>query len=298
MINKRIYVLSTFLAFTFITILLIGCAAKKPFWGDEKTGFILNYRLAADEMWNYNSTASQSMNMEQMGQSIDVKINNYTIKGNGINNQKNISATITVDSMSIVSSGMGREDKPDLSPFIGKSFGLTFTAKGKELELPGADSLTIDLGMMGGGKQSIKTYFRTILPDLPNRPVKIGDTWTEQDTSKVKQGGMDINVNTTSTHTLEAMETIEDIECLKIATESKGTLEGEGQQMGANLNFEGDIEATGTWYFAYKKGLFVKSNSEIFMEGNIVVSGPADMTMPITQETKSEVKIILPKPTK
>lgn len=294
MSNKRFYVLSACLIFTFITILLSGCA-KKPFWGNEKTGFILSYRLAPNEVWNYQTNSTQKTNMEQMGQAIETETNSfsrYGVKGDGLNKQQNYVATVLIDTMSIFSKGMGRESRPDLSGFIGKSFGLIFTPKGKELELPGADSLTIDFGMMAGGKQSVKTFFRNILPNLPARPVKIGETWTEQDTMDMKQGGMDIHIMMSSMHTLEAKEMVGDVECLKIITKSKGTLEGEGQQMGADLTFEGDLEGEGTWYFAYKNGCFVKSNSKNFMEGTIAISGPANMTMPITQETTAEVTLV------
>ncbi len=293
--NLRILLYFCFL--TLMIALIIGCAAKKPFWGDEKTGFILNYRLSPKQQWKYHSNSTQMMNMEQMGQAIETEtnsINHYTINGKGLDEQKNLLATVFIDTMNIVVKGMGRENKPDLSPFIGKSFGLTFSSKGKELELPGADSLTVDFGMMGGGKQDAKNFFRSILPDLPSNPVKIGETWSEEDTSKVKQGGMDININMKSTHTLEAMETMNGMECLKITTTSNGTLDGKGQQMGMDLNFEGDLEGNATWYFDYKKGSFVKSNTENFMEGTIAVSGQTNMTMPITQETKVEVRLELP----
>lgn len=274
--------------------LIIGCA-KKPFWGNEKTGFILSYRLAPSEVWKYQMTSTQKMNMEQMGQAIETETNSfsgYGVKGEGLDKQQNYLATVLIDTMSIFSKGMGRESRPDLSGFVGKSFGLIFTPKGKELEMPGADSLTVDFGMMGGGKQSVKTFFRTILPDLPPKPTKIGETWTEQDTIDMKQGGLDIHIVMNSTHTLAAKEMVGDLECLKITTKSQGTLDGEGQQMGADLTFEGDLEGDGTWYFAYKIGRFVKSDSKNFMEGTIAVTGPANMTMPITQETKAEVTLV------
>ncbi len=294
MSNKRIFVLSTFLILTLTTILLIGCA-KKPFWGSEKTGFILSYRFAPNDVWKYQATSNQKMNMEQMGQTIDMETNSlsiYTMKGTGLDKKQNFVANIIVDSLSILSKGMGRETKPDLSSLVHKSFGLVFTPKGKELEMPGADSITVDLGMMAGGKQDVKNFFRSILPDLPAKPTKVGESWTELDTTDIKQGGMNINVITESTHTLAALETVSGLECLKVTTKTKGTLNGEGQQMGADMNFEGDLEATGTWYFAYKNGLFVKAHSENFMEGTIAVSGAANMTMPITQETKSDVTLL------
>ncbi len=274
--------------------LMIGCA-KKPFWGSEKSGFILSYRLAPNDVWKYQTTSTQKMNMEQMGQTIETETNSssvYTVKGSGLDKKQNLSATIAVDSITILTKGMGREMKPDLSSFKNKSFGFIFTPKGKELETPGADSITVDFGMMAGGKQSVKTFFRSVLPDLPVKPIKVSESWTELDTTDVDQAGININIITESTHTLAALETIAGSECAKIITKSKGTLNGKGQQMGADLNFEGDLESTGTWYFAYKNGSFVKSNSEVFMEGTIAVSGPANMTMPITQETKAEVTLL------
>jgi len=295
--NLRILV--SFCILTVMIALIIGCAAKKPFWGDEKTGFILNYRLAPDGVWKYQSTSNQAMNMEQMGRTIETdtkSVTHYTVKGKGLDEQKNLLATVFIDTMSIVTKGMGRENKPDLSAFIGKSFGLTFSSDGKELEFPGADSLTVDFGMMGGGKQNVRSFFRSIVPDLPKNPIKIGETWTDKDTTTMKQSGMDININVESINTLEAKETVADIECFKITTKSKGTLDGEGQQMGMDLTFEGDLEGKSTWYFAYKKGIFVKSSSENFMEGTIAVSGQTNMTMPITQETKAEVELVLPAP--
>lgn len=280
-------------------MLLLGCAAKKPFWGDAATGFILSYRLAPDQTWSYNSEATQDMNMEQMGQAVEIKtksFTSYTLTGNGMNDAKNLLATIAIDSMSIHSKAMGRETDVDASPVIGKKIGLVFTSKGDELEMQGADTIKISMGMPGAGKQSVETLFKTILPDLPTIPVKVGDSWIENDTTKMKQSGLDINIKTQSTHTVEAEEKIEGKDCLKITTKSVGTLDGEGEQMGASMNFEGDIEGKGTWYFAYKEGLFVKSNSENFIEGTIAVSGAANMTIPITQETTAKVSMIIPPP--
>ena len=234
--------------------------------------------------------------MEQMGQPMEIVTNSftgYTITGKGVNKQKNLIASVAIDTMNIVAKMMGRENSADTEPVIGKSFGLSFTPKGKELKLEGADTIQIDIAVPGAGKQSVESMFRNLLPNLPEQPIKIGESWVENDTMSMKQGGMDINTVIQSTHTLEALETIDGMECLKFATTYKGTLDGEGEQMGANLNFEGDLEGNGTWYFALKQAMFVKSNTENFMEGTIAVSGAATMTIPMSQETKSAVKLVL-----
>ena len=288
-------VLSLILTIVFIGLIL-GCAAKKQFWGDEVTGFIVSYRLAPNQAWTYHSSSSQDMTMEQMGQPIEIVTNTfsgYTITGKGVNKQKHLIASFAIDSMNIVAKMMGRENSADTEPAIGKSFGLTFTPKGKELGLEGADTIQIDIAVPGAGKQSVESMFRNLLPNLPDKPIKIGESWVENDTMSMKQSGMDINTIIQSTHTLEAIIIIDGMECLKFATTYKGTLDGEGEQMGASMNFEGDLEGKGTWYFAYKQGMFVKSNTANFMEGTIAVSGAATMTIPMSQETKSEVRLVL-----
>ncbi|UCE07744.1 MAG: hypothetical protein JSW07_06850, partial [bacterium] len=208
MISKKYFKVLLLSCFcTLFLLLLFTCAAKKPFWGDEKTGFILNYRLSPNQVWKYSSTSSQMTDMEQMGQTIETETNSmtlYTVTGKGLDNKKNLLATTTIDTMSVVSKGMGRENKFDLMPLIGKSFGLTFSPKGEELEFSGADTLEVDFGMMGGGKRDAKSLFRSIFPDLPEKSVKIGETWTDNDTMTVPQGGMEINIKTESSHTVAA----------------------------------------------------------------------------------------------
>jgi len=278
-----------------ILSLLLGCAAKKPFWGDEKTGFLLTYRLAPNQVWKYHSTSQELTNMERMGQAIETErnsINDYSVTGTGTDSENNLVATIKIDTIGIASTGMGREMSFDMTPLIGKSFGMTFSPRGKELEFPGADTLEVDFGMMAGGKQNVKNFFRTIFPDLPAKPIKIGESWTDHDTLTIPQSGMEITVTTASNNTISGFETIAGMECLKISSKATGAMSGGGETMGMDMTFEGDIEGNSTWYFAYKKGTYVKVESEGFMEGTIAISGAQNMTMPITVETKSEVKLL------
>lgn len=279
--------------FILIIIAMVGFGcAKKPFWGDEKSGYILSYHPSLGAVWRYEHKSDQKTNMEQMGQNIET-INKtylgYSIQNQGLDKGGNWRATVMVDSIDVEANAMGREIRPDLRGFIGKSFTLIFTKHGKELEMPGADSITVDFGMMAGGKQSIKTFFRNVLSDLPDKPVKIGESWTKRDTTDFTQSGLKIQVLSETINTLEGVEKMLNFDCLKIATKSKASLQGSGSQMGADLNFEGEMEGTGIWYFAFKEGLTVKANLENFMEGTIVVSGPANMSMPINQESRIEI---------
>jgi hypothetical protein len=81
------------------------------------------------------------------------------------------------------------------------------------------------------------------------------------------------------------------MECVKITAEVTGTLQGTGNQQGMDLAFDGVIKGTDTWYFAYKKGIFVKMISTAVSEGIIEVIGVQDMSIPMTQEFNVEIKL-------
>jgi hypothetical protein len=276
-----------------LVTVLVGCASNKPSWGDPETGYILTYRIPAGQMYTYISTSDQSQIMEMMGRSMETETDirlEYSVKGAGYDDQNNLLTEIAVDSIDMVMQSPRGERKPDLSSFTGKRFGLTLSTLGDELAFPGADTIEVEMGGMGGTR-SIKTFFRNPFPDLTDKPVKIGDAWTSQEEETVPMGPISITLSSESSHVLEGTDTIDGIECLRIRSESTGMLEGTGDQMGNQIFFEGDLESTTTWYFAYKKGIFVQSTAEMFMEGTTAVTGQQNMTIPMTQEIQVHIRL-------
>lgn len=278
-----------------ILSVLFGCASRKPIWGDAETGFILQYRMVPNQSYEYRGTSQESSVTEMMGQTMQSETNitsNYTITTTGTDDQKNLLTEITLNSLDWFSKGMQGERTVDTESVIGKSFGLTVSLCGKELEYSGVDTLPqIDLGRMGG-KRSMKSMFRSVLPDLPTEPTKIGGSWISKEEYMENQSNMDITVVIESDNTLEGFETINGSECLTIKTKSTGTLDGTGSMMGSDMTFEGDLEGESTWYFDYKKGIFIKSSSEGIMEGTVAISGQANMTIPMSQESQSETQLV------
>ena len=177
-----------------------------------------------------------------------------------------------------------------MSPVFGKSFHLTLSPLGKELKMTGGDTITYSMGQ--AGERNLTSNLQAFFPDLPGKPVKIGDTWTTNDTININEGGSNMLMTFASINTFEGLETMDGYDCIKVTAKSKGNLGGEGEQMGANLYFDGDIESEDVWYFAYKKGIFVKSISDGFTDATIAVTGGQKMTIPMTMETKFETKLV------
>ncbi len=191
-------------------------------------------------------------------------------------------------SISVISSG--GEYSPDLSSVIGKSFDMTLSPLGKELELSGAESMQYELPTEG--KMSIESNFQAIFPNLAGRPVKIGETWTSTDTITEKNESSEVQINLENVHTLKGFETVDGMECVKITAEVTGTLQGTGELQGMDIAIEGERKGTDTCYFAYKEGIFVKVISTAVERISVELSGPQDMSILMTQEFKSEIKLV------
>jgi hypothetical protein len=295
MLHKNQFVRFITLGIIILSLTLVSCAIKKPMWGDPQTGLILKYNIAQDQALNYKSISDANQTMEMMGQSMktSTKINmDYSIKGTGTDNQNNLLTQVNINNLNINITGMQGERALDTSSFKGKSFGVAFSPKGKETEFTGIDDLPkIDFGEMSGGEQSVKNYFLNLLPDLSDDPIKVGGTWTDQIEDKIQRGPLELTIKGESTNVLEGLETIKGMECVRIKTQAESAVQGSGNMMGNDIKIKGDIKSTSIWYFAYKKGLFVKASGD--EESDIKIEVGAMGEMPQVSKSKTEIDLVL-----
>jgi hypothetical protein len=296
MLHKNQFVSFTALGFVVFCLVLAGCAMKKPMWGDPETGFILKYNITQDQVLNYKSVADSIETTNMMGQSIEAstKFNmDYNIKGTGADDQDNLLTQVTINDFGInISSSMQGEIAPDTSGLKGKSFGVSFSPIGDEIEFIGIDDLPkIDFGQMSGGEQNVSRYFLDILPNLSDDPIKVGGTWSYQKEYNIEQGPLGITMKVESTNILEGLETVKGMECVRIKTQGKGTVEGSGNVMGTELKIKGDVDSTATWYFAYKKGLFVKVSGE--EDVDLIIEAGTMGDIPQVSKVKVETGLVL-----
>ena len=268
--------------------LITGCAGKKPkpevaFW---------EYGMPEGKTLEYQKSEEVKQTMEVMGQPMEMgfyKNMGFSIAPKG--REKNIyQIEVTVNSMDAGASTPQGDFTADTEPTIGKSFHMSLSYLGKEVAVSGADEIMYGLGPQG--ERSIGPDFAAFFPDLPGRPIKIGDTWTSQDTIPASEGGAELLVISENLNTLEGFETINGMKCVKVTAVVTGSLTGEGEQMGAPLTFSGTMEGTETWYFAHEDGIFVKSSARIATTASVEVGGPQQMTIPMTMNMTMETELI------
>lgn len=288
-------------AIVFISSMLIilGCAGgkklAKPFSGKPETGVEFYYTLNPDQSYNYTLQRNIVQNLEMQGRTVKTNLADtlqFTVQGKEVNDNSNLIMKLKIDSIYSIIEGMGGSQELNLSPLMETPFAIVLSPYGEELEFIGTDSLQKDVGPMAGGVIGVERFFQQIFPDLPQKSIKIGETWTENEIDTTLQSGLDVISDLDLEHTFKSVDTMNGYECVVIYTTGEGTIDGQGEQMGNKIALEGNmLELESTTYFAYKEGIFVKFDSKSIIEGTLAITGGMSMTLPMTMETESLVQL-------
>jgi hypothetical protein len=125
---------------------------------------------------------------------------------------------------------------------------------------------------------------------LPVKPVKFGEKWQDVsvDHKKASSGNpFTIDISNNTEYTLNGKETVNGKEYLKISFSGTMTIAGKGTQMGMEMFIEGTGKNEGFTYYDTKTTMIVSSEENTEMNMNVAVSGPQNMTIPMTQSIKT-----------
>jgi hypothetical protein len=250
-----------FVPLAVFALLLTGCAAKKGVSLLPAGGIDMRYRMPAGGELSYRMTNRYSQTMNVMGQEVKIESEErarYSLRSQGMSEGAHQLA-VTIDTMSICLETPQGRMVPDLTPVVGSAFSMRVSDLGKEFDLTGADAISYE--MPPGEKHSAVSGFQAVFPDLPGRPVEIGDTWESVDTIADSEPRGWVQMVFQSRNTFAGIDTVDGEVCAKITAEVTGVLEGEGRERGIDLATKGDIEARDEWYFSLAEGVFVKSIS-------------------------------------
>lgn len=273
-------------------IVLAGIAADKPAGIAPQEAVTLAYQFPAGKTLSYKESSTQNQNMDIMGQTmttVSASSMEFTLKPKGMKGQD-------FELSALIDAGTASADTPqgntstDMSPVIGKGFDMILSRLGREIDVTGATALKVD--SPAGGQRDISSTFQAFFPDLPDKAVKVGDTWPSEDTVVQKEGNGETRMKMTNQNTLDGFETMDGYECARIKVVAKGTLDGNLEQQGMGLTLGLKLESQGTWYFAVKEGIYVKAEYKGSINGTIEAGAPANMSIAMTGETTGQTSLI------
>jgi hypothetical protein len=280
-------------------LVLAGCAAKtqapvvaaKPAPAAKApAGIVLEYKMPEGRVLSYENTGEAVEATDMMGQSVEVHTTSkeaFTLRAKGPK-EGDLLLGVTVDDMSMTVTGPQGDNSPDMTALAGKTFDMVLSPLGQEVDVSGAEALTYE---MATGTRNLATTFKLFFPDLPGKPLKVGDTWPSSAEANEKTGVIDLRLNIQNVNHFEGLETVDGVECARIRSDVTATMTGTGNQQGMDIVFSGTGQGTDLWYFAVKDGIYVKSTGELKMDMSITVSAMG-MTLPVTTTRKGTVQLV------
>jgi hypothetical protein len=265
-------------------------AAKAPVAPAAPAGIVLEYKMPEGRILSYRTQGEVVESAEVMGQtreSHSTSDDSVSFKGKGRKGQ-DLLLGVTIDAMAVTVTGPQGDMTPDMTSLRGRSFDMVLSPQGSEVDVSGAEAITFEAA---SGPRSVATGFKLFFPDLPGRPVQIGDSWPSGGGTTEKTGGIEIRLEFQNVNTLEGLEMIDGRECARIRSDVTGSITGSGSQQGMDMVFSGTGKGTDLWYFAVKEGIYVKSTSDMKMDISITLSALGE-TLPTTQTRKGEVKLV------
>jgi hypothetical protein len=261
------------------------------------------WKLNEGDVFYAKTVMTQNQTMGFMGQKLDftIEISNvarYTVKS--------AKAGTTVVEITFVQSGIDAKGLP--IPLLGdvgdKLKGTTLTAtlndKFEATKLAGYDKF---LDKLGGGDDANRKMMQAIFPEasvreivtqafppVPDKPVKVGDTWTRAD--KASLGGLG-NVASKSTFKLDSA----DAGLAKVSMKGDLTFKpGDGGDTGLPFKItKADLKTdrfTGTSVIDLKAGRLKESKSEMAMSGTMTIgAGGQEIEATLKQKTTTTTTV-------
>lgn len=176
----------------------------------------------------------------------------------------------------------------DYSGLIGKNVNFRLSSKGETSGFEGFENLPeIPIGNRTLKKDQHIQDIWDIFPYLPDKEVKIGDTWTwTYNKEKINNGGKKSTVKRDYTCKLINEFKKNGFDCIKI--ESSYTEKETGEDMrGGNIELKFTFDGKGKeiFYFAYKEGIFIEAEGNFSRSGTVTAESYG-LFVPVTEDVK------------
>jgi hypothetical protein len=300
--------MSSFKINLFFSILLI---AFIPAIVTAQLGTTLTYQASEGDILKYESTRQDTRIMERQGESSEFTTKrNYNFQLEAEKTDSLLTFVLTVDKFDISSEGgRGRGFQPfEPEAIKGKRVRVKIISQGEQREITAIDSIpTPERSERRGNRPGMGRRGNPLnqlsinLFQLPTKPVKVGDSWTEPYKDTNQLGGFfgrfaqNQEVKGTTKYTVLAEEQKLGLACLHIKIESTYTRSFEGEMRGNKVSSESEGETKSEAWFAPKEGILVEYMQDDFSEGTTAFSG---RTMPSSNESKYSLKLLEWKPKK
>ena len=288
--------------FIFMVIFLVITAfsvsfgwPQNSFAGDKKDSeYLLRYGIRGEKHWRYTVLSDKitEFNISKIGMDLSSKTilkKDYSLSFISSDADQHLKMAVKVNDMSSVTHSSTGQTHIDFSKVKGKTFHSIVTDLGEAVKFTGVAHLKARNEKRSGQilQIGIENFFSPILLALPEKPIKIGDTWqSESSNTTLNEDGIEETVVYKLQCVFDGVEKINEKECLRIKTFLTGSVTGAGTGNNALDNsyseFYGKFKGHGTAYLDPDGVVLLKYEKTNVTEGELTLrSNLGQYTEPI-----------------
>ena len=257
---KRVIIL--LLTVSLFASMFIGCGGEKKLVGDYAvSGLKVSYGPAAGKTLYYRSDSDDLTEFSEQGYSSSTLSKSTSYESFTVDFVKNDTTSITYgflhEEVGVFQNG-AFQNQDEESEMIGQELTIFVDPEGKLIDWSGLEDLEIDESGIDRGEMIASNYSSIFFDYFPTEPLKIGSTWTRENTMDISTKEGEMHQNTTKVYTVK--DFVEKNGHPSVKCDVKITLlnTGEGMVEQDDKSYayfnEGKGEGKGTIYFDFEGG--------------------------------------------
>ena len=189
----------------------------------------------------------------------------------------NVTVDIRFDSMAVqVSNPMLAAMVKPLQEVAGKSVQAVLSRNGEVLRLQGLETLPAAANQ----NNQMENTLRNLFPRFATNAIKVGESWTRDDTSRTKTEATDMTIVNHSDYSLASVTRVANRTHLKLHNASTFAIQGTVKNQGADVGLSGTGKAEGDFTVDYATGWLFSANATSESSGTAEVNMGQPVSIP------------------
>ncbi len=247
----------------------------------------LSYNYPVDKAIKYLNNSVMTQIMDMQGQSMQVDVASAfgcSVRTAG-KQDNNFKIEIRIDTLGQTTNSPMGSSGGSIQDIKGNSCNVVISPEGKMIDM--SETANLVYTTEGSGQSNMAQNISDFFPVLPAKAIAVGDTWNSIDSGTIKSPSMTMKTIDNIVSKLEGFETVNGIDCARISGVHSGTIAMNVQNQGMDIFIKGPFTGTSEFLFAINEGYFIRLSSATKVTGNLEISTPETMSMPIVLDMKS-----------
>ncbi|MBN2135110.1 MAG: hypothetical protein JW737_05225 [Acidobacteria bacterium] len=200
----------------------------------------------------------------------------------------NIYTKLTSDDLLVTIQSPSNTSSFNLATVEGKAVNIVFNRTGKVDEIKNLNALKKQNLMNFSIIQVIRNYF----PTFPDKPVGIGDSWSDNNRMSVPFQGMNVEVLLITTYTLDSIVNSQAGQEASVSVEYIVSLQGTRQFGQGRAELSGKGSGSGYLHFLVSKGYFTEYNISYEIEASVDVKSKDQTVLKIPVQLSATASLL------